>query len=157
MIAKLKIPTLLTLFVLAGSAAGCELLSVDKRENVTPKVVSLAAAVDTFRVAYGETIEIQETGLRLRFEDVQESRCGADVTCIWAGDVRVTFLAERGGSEQRFAMKLPGLVSIPYDENVTATVLGHRLKLIQVDPYPITSAPQGKEAYRAVLSIEPGS
>lgn len=143
------------------TAAGCGLLTTEQAaEQATdrsePQIVSLSAAeVDTFAVGYGATIEVRETGLRLRFEDVADSRCAADVTCIWAGEAELTFVAVRAGQEQRIALKMPGLVEVPYERNEPVTVHGHRIRLLRVDPYPYASSPWPASRYRALVAIEP--
>ena len=134
--------TLIASFV--ATAFGCGLLSTEPRvEKREAKVVSLdAASVDTFTVAYGETIEVEETGLLLRFEEVEDSRCAADVTCVWEGEATLGFYAVRGEEEARVDLKIPGLVEVPFERNASVEIMGHQVRLLRVDPYPFSSSPQ---------------
>lgn len=142
---KLTLPALLAVVTLA---AGCQLLGVEPRSEADVEHVSLAAA-DTFDIVYGQTIEIDKTGLRLTFEDVQEGRCPADVKCVWEGEVTVSFWARKDGRDERFDLTLPNR---PTGRDST-TVFNHTIRLERVEPYPLHfSNPPRKAAYRAYLT-----
>lgn len=142
---KLTLPALLAVVTLA---AGCQLLGVEPRSEANVEHVSLAAA-DTLVVAYGKTIEIEETDLRLTFENVQDSRCPMDVYCFWAGEVTVSFWARKDGRDERFDLTIPGRP----DGRDSTTVFFHTIRLERVEPGPgTTSDPTEKRSYRAYFT-----
>lgn len=50
---------------------------------------------EPFPLRMEQTAEVTGTPLRLRFEEVlEDSRCPADVMCVWAGNARVRLLLE---------------------------------------------------------------
>ena len=52
---------------------------------------------EPFPLRMEQTAELTGTPLRLRFEEVlEDSRCPADVMCVWAGNARVRLIAEAG-------------------------------------------------------------
>jgi hypothetical protein len=60
---------------------------------------STAAMDDTLRISLGEGVRVSPAGTLVSFDSVLgDSRCRPDVTCVWAGSVRVrlTFSANAG-------------------------------------------------------------
>jgi hypothetical protein len=50
---------------------------------------------DPFALRMEQTAEVAGTPLRLRFEEVlEDSRCPADVMCVWAGNARIRLIVE---------------------------------------------------------------
>ena len=50
---------------------------------------------EPFALRLEQTAEVTGTPLRLRFEEVlEDSRCPADVVCVWAGNARIRLLVE---------------------------------------------------------------
>lgn len=140
------------LLVVLFSASGCELLSFNARSGGDEKVVSLANPVE---VGYGDTVEIEETGLRLRFYEVEESRCPTDVTCVWEGEAKVFLEAERGGQEISVKLTIPGRVNASTGNGPEAEVLGHRVKLVKLTPHPEQGRDTRKQHYNATLEVAP--
>lgn len=140
--------------LLAAAIAGCKPLAVEPQaEDAARNAVREASAADTFRVAYGRPLEVARTGLQLHFEDVADSRCPADATCIWAGEAKLRFLASVRDHQSRIELQIPGLVAVPYEEAAGVTLYGHRIRLLRVDPYPDSRVPD-ETRYEALLSIE---
>jgi len=107
-----------------------------------PTTVSLN---QEFVLAPGQTVRIAETGYALTFERVAEdSRCPADVTCVWEGnaEVRVQMRTADGDS----LLKLNTAV-----EPRAATLSGLRLELRAVEPLPRAGVPVADSSYRVRL------
>jgi len=52
-----------------------------------------------FELPVGKTAALNGNGARITFKQVKEdSRCPADVTCVWAGDARIELTISRNGS-----------------------------------------------------------
>lgn len=91
-------------------------------------------ASDTLSVKVGQTV-VATTGERLTFEKlVHDSRCPANAMCVWQGMVTVEMTVQAGGHKKTFSLSAdPG-----NPEAIEATVLGHKVTLVHVWPYPGT-------------------
>jgi hypothetical protein len=104
-----------------------------------------------FQLKIGQTAFIEPENITIRMLNVTEdSRCPADVVCVWEGQVTVLLnvmynegelgdldLTLRGG-EGNLAVK---------------TFEGYSIKLVQVDPYPFASQPTSLSDYVATLLV----
>jgi hypothetical protein len=64
---------------------------------------------------------------------VSDSRCPANVECIWQGEATVKLSVQGGGLHQSF--KLSTFNNLPVFRNDT-TLSGYKIKLLSVSPYP---------------------
>ena len=95
-----------------------------------------------FTLRPGESVTIESTDLIVSFEKVTEdSRCPADVTCVWAGDAVVVLRVGEASLELR---------STTAPESVVGA---YRVRLERVEPYVYDSRQIPPEAYRAVLRV----
>jgi hypothetical protein len=98
-----------------------------------------------FALAVGETA-VLEDGLDVRFAWlVGDSRCPADVVCVWEGNAEVAIEVAMAGKD-RASLRLntnPGFAT-------EATYLAYTVELIGLEPYPRTDSPTD-EPYRATL------
>lgn len=98
------------------------------------------------------TLRLEETvtarGLELRWVELADSRCPADVQCIWEGEAVVTLEVGGDGLETtRIELGLrPGGTSEPL------ALAGHLLRLLSVEPYP--GADRGAEHSEQVATLE---
>ena len=104
-----------------------------------------------FQLKIGQTASIESKNIKLRFLNVTEdSRCPADVVCVWEG--QVTVLLNVMHNEQDlgdFDLTIRG-----GDENLAAkTFDGYSVKLMKVDPYPFASQPTELTDYVATLLV----
>src|SRR6266404_7236915 len=96
-----------TRYVVGGTSAlksGRALISA----GVIVAVLASCAAVEptiaaepgvAFSLPAGKTAGINGSRTRIRFDEVRnDSRCPADVTCVWAGDAQVVLTISRNGS-----------------------------------------------------------
>ncbi len=105
---------------------------------------------EPFELKAGETRQLSDTNLQLRFDGVaQDSRCPIGVQCVWAGDAvveltlerppaaaetRALHTGERGGRETDYA----GLV----------------VRLVKLEPHPREGATIAPDDYRVTLVVD---
>ena len=106
-----------------------------------------AAADPVFVLAGGQQVTV-------RFDRVlEDSRCPAQVDCVWAGQARIALVVESGGAPPQTVE----LSTFPASDATgpTARVGVHSVTLRSLDPYP--QSPQDSPAlhgYRATISID---
>lgn len=87
------------------------------------------------KLAQGETVAVDGGSLDLELTEVNDSRCPADASCVWAGFVAVTIRARpRGGDDSSVTLS-------SRDEEPVTLRDGHILRLVDVVPYPGTGVP----------------
>lgn len=104
------------------------LISCDKPVEETQyhfPVVQLNHCADT--AVNGQTIQFC-------FDSVYDSRCPANMECIWQGEVTVKLSMQIGTNQKQF-FKLSTLNHPPVFRNDT-TISGYKIKLVKVSPYP---------------------
>ena len=129
-----RLAAILTLLALAGcgTAPAAKSQAVDLGAEVT--------------LAPGATASVNTAEIQVRFVLVTEdSRCPGDVTCIWAGEVKVEV-------EIREAAKNVSKVEIP--EGGNSVVGGYRVTLVRVEPATRSTARIAPQDYRATLKID---
>ena len=99
------------------------------------------------------TLELHQTarlgdGLAIRFEAVDEdSRCPADVVCVWEGNAAASFSA---------STTAPQVAALRLDTNAGFTTAirfaDYTIRLLRLDPYPRTDI-EIPEPYRATLMV----
>ena len=99
-------------------------------------------------MAPGQTVGISDVGLSIRFEGVlSDSRCPANVYCVWAGDAHVRIeVRPFAGSNYTYDLHTVDNSSPVKHEDVT-------IELTQLLPYPLTADPIDPSAYRATLKV----
>jgi len=118
-----------------------------------PSETKRPALGESFSVSVGESAQIEGEGLQIGFEDVSgDSRCPKGERCIWEGDttVRVWLQKAPGPKETRelhTSSKEQGAVSY----------LGYAVKLLRLDPYPVSGKTIERGEYRATLEVTRGS
>ncbi|MGH8109608.1 MAG: hypothetical protein ACREO1_12940 [Arenimonas sp.] len=81
-------------------------------------------ANDTFTLKPGQSATVGASTKLHYARMVSDSRCPANVQCIWAGEVTIELMLESGKEKQTFTMK---------DDEKSAGVLGYSIELISVD------------------------
>jgi hypothetical protein len=111
--------------------------SVDSRTVEPGAIVTLAP---------GQWVSVKSTSMKVRFVAVTEdSRCPRDVTCIWAGEVKVQL-------EIRQSSQLASPVEIR--EGGSTAAGAHRVTLVQVEPQRTSTTPIAAQDYRATLKMD---
>ena len=115
-----------------------------------PKGVALG---ESFQLKVGESARIEAESLLLGFEGVSgDSRCPKGEQCIWEGDatVRVWLRKATETKERR------ELHTAPNEEGEPSSV-GYEVKLIRLDPYPISGKTIEQGDYQATFEVTRGS
>ena len=101
-------------------------------ENIIP------VELDTpFQIQIDQTAFISSKNIRVKFLDViEDSRCAADVVCIWAGRARIQV------NIQKDYHNFGDLILISEGEGnelSTQTFNGYSVKLVKVEPYQVST------------------
>lgn len=105
-----------------------------------------ASLKQEIQLAPGEQAAYQQQGLSVEFiRVVDDSRCPSDVTCVWAGEVKVQLSTRINAAEA---------VQHEITAGQQAPVGTFRLTVVQVQPEPISTRPISPEEYRVTLRVE---
>ena len=85
-------------------------------------------------------------GMELLWTGVEDSRCPADVTCVWAGQVTVHIRVTDGGDARPLELTLGAGGDAVDSER-------HRLRLTAVSPYPRSTGAVERGQQRATIEI----
>jgi len=109
-------------------------------------------------VQEGQRIALPAFEATLTFvEKTEDSRCAANVVCIWEGRVKILLDVTRSGQEPA-SFELVGFVDIDGNDpsskpGVMHKALGLRFTLERVDPYPLDGVEQ-TDPVTATLRVE---
>ena len=105
-----------------------------------------------FDLAFGESVEVEGTGVTVKFLNVTEdSRCPADAICIWAGQVSILVGVIASGTDPENFVLTSGAGS---DVSLSERQVGdYMLKLTGVQPYPVSSQQIQPSEYVATLVL----
>jgi len=131
---------LFPMLFLSGSANA----SIDVSARVRPGI--------PFDLAFGESVEVEGTGVTVKFLNVTEdSRCPADAICIWAGQVSILVGVIASGTDPENFVLTSGAGS---DVSLSEHQVGdYVLKLTVVQPYPVSSQQIQPSEYVATLVL----
>jgi len=129
-------PTLLGLIVFAALDACVRTTAVTEPELVTGGEGVLAV---------GATLRVSGTDVRIGVEQIADSRCPADVTCVRAGEAVVSLRLSGAGADRRDTLRIGG-------EPRQTSYGAHEIMLVDVRPYPRTTDTERKPS--AVLRVE---
>lgn len=134
---------LLSLLLFIGILRGCQ-------EEVPCNTFTLG---DPLEVYLGETVSDCGKDLSLTYlQLVSDSRCPANVQCVWQGMVEVKLSINVKGRESTFYLS-----SEPnYGEKIPNSKVfeGYRIKLEDVLPYPVEGASVKDKERLVILSIQ---
>ena len=149
-------PLLFGLLILPLAAAGCgtprqTAVGSDDAPAAPPAEPPTLNA--PFTLARGESAEID--GFRTSFVAVlEDSRCPANVTCVWEGRASVNLTLAEGGRTGGVNLELPGMTGVEdTGRHRTVEALGHRITLMALDPYPGTDEADSGAAPRVTLML----
>jgi hypothetical protein len=134
----MKYPHCLTPVLLAVALVGC-------KSGGAP--ASHAANLgQEFELAPNQRATFEPHGLSVEFvRVVEDSRCPTDVTCVWAGEVKVQL-----STRMREAEAVQHQITAGQD----ATVGEFRLAVVRVRPERISTREISPPEYRATLKVE---
>jgi hypothetical protein len=127
-------------------AAACCLLIATACAEKSP-VAPTVPLNQRFTLAPGQSVQV-ESAFQLEFVGVPgDSRCPADVVCIWAGDA-VVQVRVIDASQANYELHTG-------DATRSAAVHGQaRIELLELQPYPFSSRTIAPEDYRATLTVQ---
>ncbi len=115
-----------------------------------PKSVALG---ESFELKVGESAQIEAEALQIGFEGVPaDSRCPKGERCIWEGDATVRVWLQQA-SETKETHELHTAPK----EHGSVSYLGYGLRLVSLDPYPVSGKTIEQRDYQATLEVTRGS
>ncbi len=107
---------------------------------------------ESFPLRVGESALIEAEALRIRFGSVPaDSRCPKGESCIWEGDATVRIRVQRGPGEK-------GMLDLHTSVGARRAGWGDwSIRLVSLDPYPVSGRPVRTEDYVATLEATRGS
>jgi len=110
-----------------------------------------AAAPYTITVSTANPVTIPQEALTIELVSVKDSRCPAEVQCVWAGYAEVALRASKAGVPA--GSVVVGALD-PSSNNASARTYGsYRFSLVSLEPRNSMSKPVLQALYRATLSV----
>lgn len=125
--------SILIVFVIAFTA--CD-------NNPIPVVFDFNGMVN---VKYGEVVNSEDNNHSLEIIEINDSRCASDVTCVWEGEARISLELRNNGV---YTFELSTL------EPKIDTVDNIIFRLVEVDPYPVSTVQLELDDYVIKLEVE---
>lgn len=114
-----------------------------------PNLEQKFVAGQSFSLRAGAHAVSADGQLHIGFEGVTaDSRCPKGAQCVWAGEATAGFSVRLGPAAPRFIE-----LNTTAGPRQSARVLGHELRLLRLDPYPIAGKVFAPETYSATLTI----
>jgi hypothetical protein len=122
--------------LLAAGPAACDSSAPAKPETFD--------AGQEFTLAPGGTGVARDGGFEVRFISVSEdSRCPTDVTCVWAGEVKLKVALKARSEDAEREVK----------EGESTTFGGRELTAVLVRPRPVSTKKIAADEYRATFRV----
>jgi len=146
-----KIPLL---FILVAGTVGAFFPGcLESNPIINPESITLS---DTVTIQYGETLDLPDIELKIRFADVlYDGRCPLNVQCFWVGAAEIELgLEVKSNPEIAVPFKIFGYVYMENDtRHLFVDTLGCRIYLMELNPYPADPGEYDFSQYSAILSI----
>lgn len=140
---RVRLVHVLSLFAVAACATPSQPSSAN--ENASGVLVQPGRE---FQLAVGETARIEGTSSRILFRSVMnDSRCPADVQCVWAGNARVVLTLSAQGKPDS-ALSINTAI-----EPRSATVSGYVLRVTGLSPVPRSGTAIPASSYVAKFEL----
>ena len=105
---------------------------------------------DTFLFDLDERFQVGDEycssnrSLKFRITEINDSRCPADVICVWQGEAVVKIAIES---------PFPGTLALSTFNHLTDTIGPYSFELINVAPYPVSTKTIQLDEYNVTLKI----
>lgn len=118
-------------------------------QNVQGAAINLdKISLDTpFQLRVGNTAELISTDIKITILNVEDSRCSADVLCVWQGEAKVLINVKRASQD------LGNFTLTNTAGQETQSFDGYSIKLVEVQPYPYSSKEILQSDYVATLIV----
>jgi type 1 fimbria pilin len=125
--------------------------SCNTADENNPQLKISADYCDTISIKVHETVHAGDESSTLTFNSVlEDSRCPADVVCIWAGNAKASFTFTTDSGEETFLLNTLGGSDMPSD----TVIGGFRIKLDGLNPAPISTNEIKPDSYEASVVIK---
>jgi hypothetical protein len=120
--------------------------------SFTKSRTQVATVGREFNLKAGHQVTLKRQGLRIKLAEVKEdSRCPADVECVWAGNAAVRFEVSLPGRRSRRSLTLnTNSSSATAEDN---NYHGYKIRLLDLKPYPRSTHKIAPHEYVATLLI----
>lgn len=111
---------------------------------------------DPFSLKVGETVRLQPDNLIVGFQKViNDSRCPSNARCIWEGIADLQLWILKLGLDTAYVKaSIYGYVTkSSTDRHLAVEVLGYRMTVLQLDPYPGTHIDSSLPNYVATIRV----
>jgi len=134
-----------------GGAPAPALPTTSQAKEPAPKSARLGQNVD---IRLGETVTVVGEPLTVKFEQVvEDSRCPANATCIWAGRT-VIQVALRNDKSDRSTLNLPAGPDAAGEEATGEGVFRkYRIRLVRLLPAPVDGSRISPDRYVATVNV----
>lgn len=113
---------------------------------------------ESFVLGVGQSARIEAEALDVGFDDVTaDSRCPKGEQCIWEGDATVRVWLQRASEPKKVYELHTSLRTEGGPSEGAAGSPGHEVRLLRLDPHPITGRTIAKGDYRATLEVRRAS
>lgn len=102
-----------------------------------------------FTIQIGKTAEIKSESVMITLTDIEDSRCPADVTCVWEGEVILHLNLKKGGDKSKETS-----VKLKTSQSAEISFESYSISLSNVEPYPTSTNEIKKELYSATLVVK---
>ncbi|MGH8252304.1 MAG: hypothetical protein ACREVI_16695 [Steroidobacteraceae bacterium] len=114
---------------------------------------SAGAAGGEVRLQAGQSTTMESPAMKLTFEGVEsDSRCPKGEACIWEGDAVLRLTVTSATAAQAFELH-----TSPRQGPDAAGYDGWSIRLVALEPLPVTGRAIAREAYVATLHVERGT
>lgn len=91
-----------------------------------------------------DVFQTKSNSLKFRIKEINDSRCPKDVVCVWAGMVEVKLDVETPEKK---------VLSLNSYNNLADTIGVYEIRLVEVQPYPVSTKVIKPEDYEVSLKI----
>ena len=110
-------------------------------------VIAPAKTDEQISIKAGQQRTAKTGRITVKFlELLEDSRCPADVNCIWAGVGRIKIRLSRNGNAAEFELNTN-------QKDKPAVFQGYTITLKSLTPYPTTTSKYSQSAYTATLVV----
>lgn len=127
------------------------LLNADRCDKMEEKADDSVALATPFELELNKTVKISGEDFGVQFNELEESRCPMHTNCIRAGEAFATLAVISKSGTQNVKLEVKAYC---YEDDGTCgetkTVMGYKLKLLNIYPYP-GSEDKGEKRVKLVV------
>jgi len=138
-----------TLVLLIALMSGC---ATDRAGTVDGGPAQVSSPVHTIVLARGQQAVIADESLTVELVEINDSRCPAKVTCIWAGHAAVTLQVGKPGlvaGRVVIGSEAPSSMKLPSD----ASYGGYLFHLVELERGNADGSTQVTPSQRATINV----